>query len=68
MTIKIGELTGLTTPLTEFALFFYIGHGSGHQYFESDYIHEIRVNACSILLWENCSITTATSTAMPPLP
>lgn len=36
--------------LTEYELFIYTGHGSGSQYFPSDEVQRLRVQACSILM------------------
>jgi separase len=36
--------------LTEYELFIYTGHGSGSQYYPSDDVQKLRVQACSILM------------------
>ena len=36
--------------LTEYDLFIYTGHGSGSQYYPSDEVQKLRVQACSILM------------------
>ena len=36
--------------LTEYELFIYTGHGSGSQYYPSEDVQKLRVQACSILM------------------
>lgn len=42
--------TQFKKALTEYDIFIYTGHGSGSQYYPSDEVQKIRIQACSILM------------------